>query len=350
MKKIGIITKHSVPNYGAMLQAYGLCHYLRMLGHDAEIVDYEQPATTRFHESMRWFPPAINRWLRLRRCRTFVKRHQHVGEGHCISVEGFRPSIGKYSHLITGSDQVWFTGPVQYYDPMYFLDFPFPGGKKISYAPSVGGIESFGEFEGKVRKALEDFDHISVRDSNSSRLLEPLIGRDPVRVSDPTFLHDFKDLLDSRRPIAEPYMVIFGAVPVERESLLREIAERLKLKRIITLQYPNTVATSRVAAPSPETWLNYLHHSDFVATTYFHGTIFAMKFQKQFVSFPTTGRVKKVSVLLEDTALTDRLLLSGERSEISASELIAPIDWDRVNAKVSARVTESTEFLRLALA
>jgi hypothetical protein len=350
VQKVGIITKHSVPNYGAMLQAHGLCSYLRGIGIDAELVDYDQPATTQYFSRIRRFPPAINQWLRLRRCRKFVETSQHRSLEHCTSVEEFRRFSGKYTHLITGSDQVWFTGPVQYYDPMYFLDFPFPGGRKISYAPSVGGVESFGEFEDRVRKALMDFDSISVRDANSDRLVKPLIGRDPVKVSDPTFLHDFKDLVDSRRPIAEPYMVIFGAVPAERESLLREVAERLKLKRIVSLQYPNGVATSRIPAPSPGTWLTYLYHSDFVATSYFHGTVFAMKFQKLFASFPTKGRVKKVSALLEDSALEDRLLLSDEKRDASAFALIAPIDWGRVNARVNARVLESTEFLRRALA
>lgn len=332
-----------------MLQAHGLCSYLRGIGIDAELVDYDQPATTQYFSRIRRFPPAINQWLRLRRCRKFVVTRQHRSVEHCTSVEEFRRFSGKYTHLITGSDQVWFTGPVQYYDPMYFLDFPFPYGKKISYAPSVGGIESFGEFEGQVRDALMDLDSISVRDANSDRLVKSLIGKDPVMVSDPTFLHDFKELVDSRRPIAEPYMVIFGAVPPEREPVLREIADRMKLKEIITLQYPNTVATKRIPAPSPEDWLTYLHHSSFVATTYFHGTVFAMKFRKPFASFPTKGRVKKVSALLKDSALTDRLILTGERSAVTAAELLAPIDWNQVEEKVGARVTVSTEFLKQAL-
>ena len=74
-----------------------------------------------------------------------------------------------------------------------------------------------------------------------------------------------------------------------------------------------------------------------------------MKFRKPFASFPTKGRVKKVSALLKDSALTDRLILTGERSAVTAAELLAPIDWNQVEEKVGARVTVSTEFLKQAL-
>ena len=38
--KLGILTFHSVDNYGAVLQAFALQMYLKTLGHDVEIIDY----------------------------------------------------------------------------------------------------------------------------------------------------------------------------------------------------------------------------------------------------------------------------------------------------------------------
>ena len=37
--KIGIVTFHRALNYGAVLQAYALCHFLNDNGFDAEIID-----------------------------------------------------------------------------------------------------------------------------------------------------------------------------------------------------------------------------------------------------------------------------------------------------------------------
>lgn len=41
MKRIGILTFHNTLNYGAHLQAYALCRYIRDLGYECDIIDYQ---------------------------------------------------------------------------------------------------------------------------------------------------------------------------------------------------------------------------------------------------------------------------------------------------------------------
>ena len=41
--KIGIITIHNSPNYGACLQSFALYKYLKQQGHDVEIIDLHRP-------------------------------------------------------------------------------------------------------------------------------------------------------------------------------------------------------------------------------------------------------------------------------------------------------------------
>src|SRR5688572_25620642 len=152
--RVGIITVHSVPNYGAVLQAYALARYLQSKGVEAQTIDYRQPQLEEMYR-LRWrFPPPINHWLRLKRNTSFVENRLTLSSRRYHSVGEFRPDVGNYDAFITGSDQVWFTGPVQYYDPMYFLDFPAPGKRKISYAASAGGTTDFGEFGPRVRNTL----------------------------------------------------------------------------------------------------------------------------------------------------------------------------------------------------
>ena len=38
--KIGILTYHRAHNYGAMLQAYALQHFLQSKGHQVDFIDY----------------------------------------------------------------------------------------------------------------------------------------------------------------------------------------------------------------------------------------------------------------------------------------------------------------------
>ena len=42
-KKIGILTFHAADNYGAVLQAYALQHYLENKGAHVEIIDFVTP-------------------------------------------------------------------------------------------------------------------------------------------------------------------------------------------------------------------------------------------------------------------------------------------------------------------
>lgn len=352
MKKIGIVTKHSVPNYGAMLQAYGLAAALRRLGYDAELVDYDQPATTRYFRPKWSFPPRLNHIRRYWRCKRFVKRRQLTSAFHCTSVETFLPHAENYDLLFTGSDQVWFTGPVQYYDPMYFFDFPLKNTKKASYAPSAGGIDDFGEFKERVRNALSDFSSISVRDDNTERLVKEL-GFEPTRVVDPTFLHDFHDLIDTRSaPIEEPYLLIFGNLSAAAQKATKAKAEELGLKRIVSLQYKNQIATDRLPAADPVDWLNYYFHASFVVTTYFHGSVFAIKFHKPFVSIPTPGRIKKVSALLKDAELEHLGVLENESDAASqtAAAFNAPIDWEKTDTALNKGIEASIAYLHSAVA
>jgi len=332
-----------------MLQAYALCEHLRSQGINTELIDYEQPATTEYYRLKWGFPPPIRHWLRLRRGRQFVLKRQHRSSFHCTSVSTLLPHVASYTHLITGSDQVWFTGPVQYYDPVYFLDFPFAG-KKISYAPSAGGIDSFGEFSDRARIALRRFEAISVRDSNTHRLVRELTGDVPTVVSDPTFLHNFAELIRPAPPVSQPYLALFGAIPAQHHNFVRDIATKLGLRQIVSLQYPNTgLATVRLASPSPEDWLTTLRHAGFVATTYFHGTVFAIKFRRRFVSIPTDGRVKKVSALLRDLTLQNRLVLKSDLRAPDPAAFVDQIDWTDPQKALDALTDESKAFLLRAI-
>lgn len=348
--KVGIITIHNPPNYGAMLQAYALSTYLQKKGFDAEIVDYDQPDLSAYFRFKWSFPPRINNWLRIKRCRAFVDNQQRKSAKTYRSPEEFIPDANNYDALITGSDQVWFVGPVQYYDPLYFLDLPESRARKISYAASVGGSKTFGEFEEKVSSALSRIDHLAVRDEHSFSLVDPLVETTPTQVVDPTFLRDFSELLSTNSPEPEPYLLLFGNISKKWGPLIKEVAKRRNVKTIVTLQYKNDFATKRLGAPSPVDWINYFKHADSVITTYFHGTAFAINFQRPFISIPTPGRVEKVKGLLANVGLEERFIADDGPTENAADLFSAPIDWTSAKSQLDARVATSEAFLANALA
>lgn len=347
--KIGIITIHNPPNYGAMLQAYSLSTHLAETGHQVEIIDYDQPD---LHEYFRFkwsFPPRFTNWQRLKRCAAFVRDKQVKSAKTYRSPEQFLPDADNYDALITGSDQVWFTGPVQFYDPLYFLDLPQARARKISYAPSAGGTTDFEDFTPKVKAALARFDHISVRDDNTEALIAPLTDKPIARVVDPTFLCDFTQLLNPSSPQPEPYLLLFGNIARKWDALIKSTAKQLGVSRIVTLQYKNENATHRLGAPSPEDWINHFKHAAGIITSYFHGTAFAINFERPFLAIPTPGRVKKVNALLEDVGLQARVVQEADDPATALPKFAQPIDWPAAKELLQQRVNTSKLFLRRAL-
>ena len=65
MKKVGIITIHNSPNYGASLQAYALYKYIETRGYDCELIDLYRPYQNEYVPSKRFQPYS---------CMTFKKR------------------------------------------------------------------------------------------------------------------------------------------------------------------------------------------------------------------------------------------------------------------------------------
>lgn len=348
MKRVGVFTIFNVPNYGAMLQSYALTNYLQGVGYDARVVDYQQPELRDYFKYRLSFPPQVRHWLRLHSCRKFVAGNLRLTEGF-LPGKGFVGSgEGPFDAFITGSDQVWFTGPVQYYDRYFFLDFDTKGARRISYAASAGGTTNFGEFRGSVERAIKAFDYLGVRDAHTRSLIRPLTDANIEETVDPVYLHSFSEFIDSRPPMREPYVLVFGDLKGESLKILEAIKRKLGIKEIVTLQYANSMATRRVASPGPIEWLNWFYHSSFVVTSYFHGTVVATKFKKDFISIPTAGRVLKVRTLLEPLGLVERCLDKGSGGG-ALSILDRPIDWSDAHSKLNAKIERSKRFLATAL-
>lgn len=347
--RIGVLTIFSVPNYGAVLQAHALSRFLIARGLDAQVVDYRQPALEHYFQVRLSFPPAIRQWIRVRRFRSFVDSRLSLGGVKVATGDELVKFYSSVDAFITGSDQVWFTGAVQYFDPLYFLDFEAPGARKISYAASAGGTTDFGEYREKVRAAVNRIDHIGVRDAHTASLIAPLTTKPITETVDPVFLYDFADLLRERRPLAEPYMLVFGDFRGALAETVRAAQRATGLKHVVTLQYPQPDATKRVASPGPEEWLNWFKHADFVVTSYFHGTVVAAKFQRPFVSVPTPGRRLKVATLLEPLGLSSRCFVHTPTAAEVEGVARQSIDWKDANQRLERKIEASKAFLRNAL-
>lgn len=188
--KVGLITLSCAYNYGAVLQAYATERFLNQHGYDAVLIDY---VTERYQidtkdyvykTTVRWKKNALTRFVWKYtwhkndvKCRDFFRNfvEEHIPKTKVYySNEELKEDLPDCDAFISGSDQIWNTDFSWDKQPDYpfFLDFVPDDRKKIAYSSSFGEVHMSTEVKQKVRKLLERYDAIAVRENSGKNLVE----------------------------------------------------------------------------------------------------------------------------------------------------------------------------------
>lgn len=342
--KIGTITFwYSKENYGAMLQCFALLKYLNKQGHDAKLIKADvHPWSDVKHKMFYFLTNSLVRRL---------KRKKNTGEkGSDIPVSykpidrGFSkflertipsyPAVYTYDDLnskcidaeaiIVGSDQVWGG-----FSNTYFLNFKGDF-NRISYAASFGGTEYDNPFiRRKISSWLKRFDLVTVREKEGLEKCKSF-GVKATMVPDPTLLlnkDDYNIIADKREvKTAKPYIFLY--LLGKRISL--EVAQIFEFAKENNLDVVYVASQGREDEfekqyPSVEEWLAMIRDSKYVVTNSFHGTAFALIFQKPFLTFPLIGSDSRMNCRIETTLgkykMADRIF-NGD-----LNYLFKPIDF-----------------------
>lgn len=307
--KIGILTYHYGYNYGGVLQCYALQQTLKEIGYNDVYVINCIPSRIKFYlggiPRKRSLNTIYNLYLRARygsRCKIAFNefRERYLKLTKYIKRKQLPKDIQSYDTLIVGSDQIW--NYREQSNGMFFLDWepPFKG-RKIAYAPCCGKNEINEKYRNKLKKALNDFDFLSVRNSETLSFVEGITGRKAQIVPDPTCLYDFKELLKRERLIKDRYIFAYilgddinGGNKRAISILKKKYPNRKVVASIIAYSNPQKIvwADKIIYDLSPVNWLNLIQNADFVYTDSFHGTIFSMKFNVPFITYYVEERRK----------------------------------------------------------
>ena len=342
MKKVGFITIHNSPNYGACLQSYALYRYIQQQGNDVEIIDLHRPfAYEDYIPSKKYVcsrpvkrsllsklkgnvksligiktknpslysPLAIKKFDEFNSIIKLSKPYRGIDELYA------NPPL--YDLYISGSDQLW--NPTQAYclEP-YFLTFvPNGQGKKISYATSVGITDLRDNEKKDFAKWLNLYDDISVREYQAQSLLQGLLADKKVnQVADPTFLLDPKDWKDMAvRPKQSKYILMFTLQ--HRPEILEYCLQLSKQSGLPLIELgqvqPDVLDGSYTAVKDagPKEFLGYIENAELVITDSFHCTVFSLIMgANNFYTYiaPTNQRGSRIIDLLETYNLKKHLL------------------------------------------
>lgn len=368
--KIGILTQPLISNYGGILQNYALQRALEKLGYEVETVnrsvstsDYRiglqkiKQLFLKHHNNKVVFNS--QRELMTRESQRFIKEYIH-------KVDVFNPTNDKlkrcvkkreYSCLIVGSDQVW--------RPKYainilndYLNFiNTPEIKKIAYAASFGtnDWEYTEEQRRECSNLAKKFNAISVREEDALHLCKKYLDVEAIHVLDPTMLLEKEDYLDVIEKRGVPTRKgVFNYVldsDANKINLINKIAQSLgvevfsnhpKYSLIDNKDMP--FSFENFGYPSIEGWLAGFRDADFIVTDSFHGTVFAILFNKPFVSLVNKMRgTSRFESLLKLFGLENRLIDSND--SFNESILDFPYDYKDINLKLDELRAYSYKFL-----
>lgn len=332
--KVGILTFHDVRNYGASLQAYALQKKLQEIFLDVEIINYHNAEIQKRLKLWNFQKTNIKTFLHTVFGAVFYINKKHAFDTFNRAVFRLSPKFSKedlqrkttaYNILVTGSDQVW-CARLTNHDPSYFLDFAKENQIKIAYAPSFGDDPIT---DLSLTKYLNQFDLLTVREEIASEALKKNLAKDYTVVCDPTLLLEAEewDSIASKRFCREPYVFLFM---IHESKALMEQAERFSREKGLRL-------ISNKSFPffqhlSPMDFLSWVKYADYVFTNSFHGTVFSLIFQKQFVChcFSNTGK-KKLRLL----QLLDMVKLSHRTIDNPDFKIEEHIPWEEIQAILS---------------
>ncbi|MFC6167595.1 polysaccharide pyruvyl transferase family protein [Acinetobacter terrestris] len=358
--KIAILTQPLHTNFGGTLQAYALQKVLINLGCKPETIDFKKKELSNLHK----FFASIKHKILNRKIYYFTKNEydlislnhdKFINNKIITSTEINKKnkleeyfSKKEFDAIVVGSDQVW----RKQYSPnidCFFLDFLKNNKriKKVAYAASFG-VNDW-EFSLKATKKytmlLNEFDYISVREISAVELCRNKLNAVAEHVLDPTLLlkaEDYLKLINESKYENKEYKGIFCYIldpNLEKQKIINYVSNFLSKNNYYAQPKSKIKDRKHISNiedytyPSIENWLNAIYCSDYVITDSFHGVVFSIIFNKQFICLGNAGRgMARFESILSIFNLKERLVnnIDGLNTEL----LLDNIDYEEVNNMV----------------
>lgn len=348
--RVGILTFHNTPNFGATLQCYALAKAVGAAGHDVEVINYMPPHNMAQYVKALFLGRrrSFRNFARIAAFRRFVATELTMSGGPIFRRSGLKALAQRYDLAFTGSDEVWKVDHMRRLDGSFYLDFCDAETTRIaSYAASASTVTDLRLYAAEVTPLLQRFDAIAVRDPSTADMVEDLTGRTPVEVVDPTLIWDFTK--EDLPPLREkPYLALYAWLDAERFKPVRAFADRHALE-VVSIGAHNPGADANLIGIGPREWLRLMRHSAATVTDFFHGVAFALIFERPFYAFVDAAKRMKLQHILDIAGGPQPLDESTERlGGLSLSDL--SVDWEKVRAALAPRRALSRDYVAAQLA
>lgn len=326
MRKIGILTFHRAVNYGAVLQTYALCKAIEKLGGNPEVIDYRCKMIEDFYYKP--FSKDYSIKMNIKNLLFYGKQRKRN-----TAFKGFRNDLiplskdsyynssemeateKLYDAFVVGSDQVWNYKCIGG-DSTFLLDFVKSGKKKNSYAASLGKMTSEELDRMKFPKYLSDYNQISVREKDGFDIVKKNCSNEVEINLDPTLLLEMEEWNKiAEYDEKEKFVLVYSVnLPKKVIEIGRRVAYEKGLKlMVVTLEnkYSPMKNEENQSFCSPQKLLGYFANAEYVVTNSFHGTVFSIINQREFITIKNDKAGldnSRLETLLESLDLESRLV------------------------------------------
>ena len=312
--KIGILTFHRCVNYGAYWQARCLLEHVQSLGHDVRLLDHISQRSIRAEWPRLMRPtrpaPKTDVCRSVKKICKFLLAQQRFPRTRTFS-PARPPEFDDLDCIIVGSDEVWnIIHPWYGNEPLFFGEGLKPR-RLISYAPSFGNYNAAQGLPPAAADRLRRFHRVSVRDYNSAQIVRDALGVEPAMVLDPC-LQFFPKSFAQTPPSTEPEYLLVYATHLA-PGFVHEVRQwaRARQLRIVSIGYRQAWADLSLPAAGPEDFLRSFQGARAVVTSFFHGCIFSLRFDRPFVAQVPDYRANKVNGLLQTVGASERFVPNG---------------------------------------
>ncbi|MCF8380671.1 MAG: polysaccharide pyruvyl transferase family protein [Bacteroidales bacterium] len=357
--RVGLLTFHSAHNYGAVLQTYATQQTIRGLGHNIDVIDYcpdylikqhvflnlkHKPASLKFKlliESLFCF---FWRYKRRKGFDNFIQSKLNLSSEK-YGNHPFSSNVN-YDAYVMGSDQIWNIKLTKGFDDVYWGNFiARKSAIKISYAASMSNYRLEDNQKQKMLSFLKNFHSIGVREEELKHYLSSNFKIKATTVLDPTFLiekSDWKKI--SKNPQIEKKYILVYSIQLNDDAMriARSLAKSINAVVIeLTASVDKKAIFNNHQTASPEEFLGLFENAEFIITSSFHGTAFAIIYNKPFFSIrQDSEKDYRQKTILEKLGLLERFISRDITPDFQI------INYDETNKKLELLRNESKTFLK----
>ena len=383
MKKLGICACYQHKNYGSQLQSYATTVELARRNIDFEVIRYKKKITPIL--LIKSLPRLLNpvfindRIIETSQKKMMLKLHPQLAQNNAVrnaafdkfsqsrfkklspvyyGYEQLKEQSKKYTAVMVGSDQLW--SPSGITSNFYNLMFADDNTVKISYATSFGVSQINPRYHKIYNTFLNRLNFISVRENSGKKIVEELSSNKAEVVCDPVILLDAEQWLDeipNERLYDEPYIfAYFLGKSAEYRDAVTKFAKQKGLK-IVTEPHMDSYNKADENFGDytpfdigPAEFVNLIRNAEYVFTDSFHGSVFSMLYQKQFLVFnrysdnSSSSKNSRIDSFCKNYGLSDR------RYNGNIADVENKINYEAVLGKVDEHRQKSKAFLDRALA